>query len=100
MGPRQGRIRLQAGISRQVTRHEVARGYLYLTRDRDFHEIFSVADFEMQIDATVLAHRHIDQYGRVYIGSILKAMCPTSIVHIQMVSPTRITLRVNEAEQG
>ena len=68
MGIRQGRKRLEQGITRKLTRHEIARGYVYVSQDRDLSDVLDVNNFTVIFDDTVVSNRRIDVSGRVHIS--------------------------------
>lgn len=67
MSRKQGRDRLIEGATRPLTRHEVARGYVYVSTDKKIGEVLDVSSFSVDLNGTVLTNRRLDVSGRVHV---------------------------------
>lgn len=67
MAARQGIKKLSAGIERALTAHEFARGYVFISLDRDLNDILNVDDFTATVDGVDFPGRRISSSGRVAI---------------------------------
>jgi hypothetical protein len=69
MGVNQGIYSLHRGIVRQLTRSEVDRGYLFITKDRSFIKLYgNTLNVDVCGKNTILK---LDLYGRVFLGKEL-----------------------------
>jgi hypothetical protein len=64
---RQGVNRLRHGIIRNLTPHELNRGYVFISKDKALTEILDINNFDVQIGKEVIRSRKIDVSGRVHI---------------------------------
>ena len=55
------------GITRALTLHEIARGYIYVSQDRKLKEILDTTEFTVRIGNTKLENKRIDVSGRVHV---------------------------------
>jgi hypothetical protein len=95
MGRNQGVIRLKQGIVRNLTPHELARGYLYISQDKHLREILDVDDFEVAMGGEVCSRRAIDSYGRVQIPvRLLRDIGTARKADIVLVSRKRLNIAV------
>ena len=94
MGIRQGVRRLRKGITRTLTRHELNRGYVYVTQDRELPEILNVKNFAVEIDGTLIEGRRISVSGRVHVKKgILGGIGTSSPVTIRVVSQRMLEIK-------
>lgn len=64
MGANQGVKWVREGIERKLTKHEFARGYIFLTRDVNLNDVLDVDDFTVEVDGERFPHRHVGKWGR------------------------------------
>jgi len=93
MGLNQGVKRLSCGIVRRLSRHELARGYVFISLDKHLSKILDTKDFEVEIAGEICPRRRIDSQGRVQIPKrLLKNIGTTEEVHIRLVSRKRLNM--------
>lgn len=86
MAARQGLRRILEGVTRTLTKHELERGYVYVTLDKALHEAFDVTDFTASLNGQPFEHRRISVSGRVHIPTgVLKAIGTETQVRIKAV---------------
>lgn len=67
MGTNQGLIRLLKGASRNLTASEIARGYLFITKDKIAQKTLG-KNFSIIVRSEEIKNQNIDGSGRVLIG--------------------------------
>lgn len=67
MAALQGLKRLLRGVTRELTESERARGYIFISRDKEVKKILG-KKFDFKIGADTYKQRSIDGSGRLYIG--------------------------------
>ena len=63
MGKGQGISRLRNGIERNITKSELERGYLFISKDRQIN-----SSCRFTLNWKLLGIRKIDSYGRIALG--------------------------------
>jgi hypothetical protein len=67
MARHQGRNRLMRGFTKRLNVHELARGYVFLTRDPSLEEILNTRSFDVVVDGQRISDRSLDAYGRFWL---------------------------------
>ena len=79
-----------------LTRHELNRGYVYVTQDRELPEILDVEDFSVEINGTLIESRRISVSGRVHVRRrILEAIGTSTPVTIRVVSQKMLEIKTH-----
>ena len=95
MGKNQGVTRLRAGFSRCLTRHEIDRGYVFISLDKHLYEALDVNNFDVTINGDTYHNRRISVSGRFHVPSrILAALGTKRTIQFELVSIKLITLTV------
>ena len=84
--------RLLAGVTRPLTRHEIARGYVYVSQDKGLG-IALDAWFSVEVNGKVFDDKRIDVSGRVHIPRAFLEALGDSPVTIKII--TRRQLRIS-----
>jgi len=96
MAPNQGVKRLKQGIFRNLSPHELARGYVYISMDKNLDDILDTNDFEVEIAGEVCSCRKIGSYGRVQIPiRLLKHIGTTGNMRIKLISRKRLSIGIS-----
>jgi hypothetical protein len=67
MGYKQGVSRLRNGFIRCLTRHELNRGYVFISNDKRLDEVLDTKDFEVEIGGQTFPKRRLDVSGRFHV---------------------------------
>lgn len=67
MGRRQGVIRLQNGFVRCLTPHEIRRGYIFVSNDKQLGQVLDTEGFEAEIAGQAFPNRRLDVSGRFHV---------------------------------
>ena len=65
MGANQGIIRYTRGYSRRVTKSELLRGYLFISRDK---KIMGNKQLRIILNGTEIKEKKLDKEGRIGVG--------------------------------
>lgn len=86
MARHQGKYRLQRGVTRPLTLHELDRGYVYISRDKALIDILNVDDFTVEVDGASFYNKRLDVSGRVHIPKQALKDISDGVVNIKVVS--------------
>lgn len=64
---------LRRGRVRRLTRSDIDRGYVFVSKDLRIGDALDIADFTAIAWGVVLEHRHLSSAGRVFIPKELMA---------------------------
>ena len=93
MGYIQGVTKLRQGVVRNLTPHEVKRGYIFISKNRALSKVLDVNDFEVEIAGRLYPSRKIDVSGRVHIPrTFLETIGAIQKLRIELVSRKRVTM--------
>ena len=84
MSKYQGRNRLISGFSKKLNIHEIARGYIFLTRDPSLTDILRLDNFDVILDGTRIKDRSIDAYGRSWLPRETLKVMGRKTIHFQV----------------
>lgn len=84
MSKYQGRNRLIAGFTKKLNVHEVARGYIFLTRDPSLTDILRLDNFDVIFDGARIKDRSIDAYGRFWLPRETLKQMGRKALHFQV----------------
>ena len=88
----QGKIRMKAGITRPLTRHEFSRGYIYISKDKTLSDILDVENFTAEVIGVPFHNRRIDVSGRLHIPPKNLLSTVHGTVKIQVVSRSLVVI--------
>lgn len=89
MGKFQGHKRLTEGYSRNLTKSEVARGYIFISNDQ---EVRKLGDVEIFVNGKGVGDKKVDGSGRVSVGQKLTHDIGEKICNFKL-EGTKISLR-------
>lgn len=93
--------RLRGGYVRHLSPSEVKRGYVYISREQQLHEILCTNDLELKIADKLIASRKIDRYGRIQVPcSILRELGTNQPLHFVVVSRNRLEIMPSEIDNS
>jgi len=93
MAYNQGVIRLRSGFVRRLAPHEVKRGYVFISLDKNLPTILETSNFEVEIGGGTFCSRRLDVSGRVHVPlRILESIGTAQKLRFSLVS--RQTLRI------
>lgn len=88
-----GLIRLNRGVKRPLTPHEIVRGYVYVSKDKHLSDLLDVGSFTVEIAKQTLKDKRLDVSGRVHVPrGILESIGLKQHVTIKVVSKTKLTI--------
>lgn len=87
--------RLLAGVTRPLTRHEIARGYVYVSKDMGLGVALD-ALFSVDVNGRVFENRRVDVSGRVHIPRAFLEALGSSPVTIRIVTRRRLSISTEE----
>lgn len=88
-----GIIRLNRGVKRPLTRHEIARGYIYVSRDKHLNDLLNIENFTVEIAKQTITDKRLDVSGRVHIPrTILEAIGLKQHITIKVASKTKLAI--------
>jgi len=67
MGYNQGVSKLRGGFVRSLTPHEVKRGYVFISNDKNLPTILETSDFKVEIGGRSFFSRRLDVSGRFHV---------------------------------
>ena len=99
MGYNQGVSRLRGAFVRSLTPHEVKRGYIFISTDKNLPTILETNDFEVEIGGAIFSSRRLDVSGRVHVPRrILESIGTVRKLRFSLVS--RQMLRIEPVSRG
>ena len=88
-----GVIRLNRGVKRPLTPHEIARGYVYVSQDKHLSDLLDIDNFTVEIAKQTIKNKRLDVSGRVHVPRvILEAIGIKQHVTIKVVSKTKLAI--------
>ncbi len=92
---RRGLEALLSSVNRKLMRHEVNRGYLFVSLNKKLPEFLNVNNFVLEIGRFRLLNRRIDVSGRVHVGrKILSSFSVGSDLIIQIHNAGQLIITV------
>ncbi len=86
MAAHQGRKRLAIGVRRALTQHELIRGYVFVSKDKDLNEVLNTSSFILKLGEKSFPNRRIDVSGRVHVLRTELSAFSDGYVSIRIVS--------------
>lgn len=100
MPRRQGIRRLNQGIVRRLTPHELKRGYIFISNDKHLSEVLDIENFEVEIAGRLYSSRRIDVSGRVHIPLVfLRTIGAEQKIQIDLVSQKKVRMKLLQPER-
>ena len=97
MGKNQGIIRFKNSFIRTLTKHEVARGYVFISRDQKMSTLVDVDSFDVDFLGTLYESRKLDKYGRILISRLyLKTIGTETLLKFEI--PSNKLMIISKAE--
>lgn len=93
MGYNQGVSRLREGFVRCLAPHEVKRGYIFISNDKNLPTILETSDFKVEVGGEPFSSRRLDVSGRVHVPrKVLESIGTVQKLRFSLAS--RQTLRI------
>lgn len=85
--------RLREGYIKHLSVSEVKRGYVFISREQQLHEVLCTKEFEVKIADKLIFARKIDKYGRIQVPcTILPEIRTNQPLYFVVVSKKRLEI--------
>lgn len=88
-------IQLLRGRIRELTKSEVNRGYLFISKATYRNDFINAKDFSLVFDGVSFLHRHLDTFGRAIVSRrFMSAYKAGMTIEIRLIAKNKIQVQI------